>query len=42
VTAFEIEKSNFGYHRLNISCVLYVPQEHLIVTAAFDQQIYAY
>lgn len=41
-TAFEIEKSNFAYHRLNINSVLYISQEHLIVTSSFDQQIYAY
>ena len=40
--AFQIEKSNFGYHRLNINSILYISQQHLIVTASFDQYIYAY
>jgi hypothetical protein len=41
-TAFEIEKSNFGYHRLNINDIIYIGQEHLIVSCSFDQHIYAY
>lgn len=40
--AFEIDRSNFSCHRLNINSIMYVPQEHLVITSGFDQMIYAY
>ena len=39
---FEIEKSNFRHHRLTINCIKYVPKEHLVVSAGFDQFLYGF
>lgn len=41
-TAFEIDRSNYNYHRLAISNTIYVPKEHLVITASFDQYIYVF
>lgn len=41
-TAFEIDRSNYNYHRLAISNLVYVSKEHLVITASFDQFIYVF
>lgn len=41
-TIFEIEKSNYKHHRLNINCIKYVPKEHLVVSSGYDQFLYGF
>lgn len=41
-TGFEIEKSNYKHHRLNINCIEYIPKEHLVVSSGYDQYLYGF
>lgn len=41
-TGFEIDRSNYGHHRLAIKSIVYVPKEHLVVSCGYDQYIYGF
>ena len=38
----ESEKSNYKHHRLNVNAINYVPKEHLVVSAGYDQYLYGF
>jgi hypothetical protein len=42
MVGFEIDRTNFKHHRLNINCIKYIPKEHLVVSSGYDQCLYAF